>query len=100
MIRLFSQNLTYASIPETTYHYRVYGASAMSNMQGLIAGYFELVDNVMKMPSVTYMDTFTMRLKIARVMFSWYIRNKDIAGLINIFRLFTGTPKPIMEKPK
>jgi len=97
-IRLFSQKLAVTSIAEPVYLYRVSGTSAMSNMKGLIAGYFELVENVMKMPMISYADTIIMRVKITRVMLSWYVRNLDVVGLVNIVRLFIGMPRPMARK--
>jgi len=88
MITLFSRGLSYHSLNETTYCYRVSGSSAMSHLDGMIQGFFELVKNVMKIPSVTYKDTILMRVKIIRIMLSWYIRNKDISGLLRIVKVF------------
>ncbi|MFK5976789.1 MAG: glycosyltransferase family A protein [Sulfurovum sp.] len=88
LITLFSNNITYASLSETVYHYRVFKSSAMSNMEGLIKGYFELIDNVMKMPSISYFDTVVMRFKIMRVLISWYVRNKNFAGFKKVFKVF------------
>ena len=72
----------------------------MSNIRGLIKGYFDLVNNVVRMPKVTYADTLIMRLKITRVMLSWYIRNGEISGLANIVRLFARVPIPTGTKGK
>jgi len=88
LITLFSSKISYASIPETVYCYRVFDSSAMSNIDAMINGYFDLLKNVMKIPSISYSKTLVMRLKIMRVMLSWYIRKKNIVGLFKIFKVF------------
>ena len=49
LITLLSQKITYANIEEPVYHYRVSNTSAMSNMNALIKGYFDLLDYIAKM---------------------------------------------------
>ena len=87
MITLFSKKLTYTSLDEIIYHYRVSDSSAMSNLNGMVQGFLDLIKNVSNIPSISYKDTISMRLKIIRIICSWQIRNKNFVGLSKIFRV-------------
>jgi len=88
LLKLSSKNIIFGSIPYITYYYRVTGVSAMSNMIGWRRGYFDLLFNIKNINSISYLDTLIMRMKIARMLTSWHIKNRNIFGLIDIFKIF------------
>ncbi len=87
-ITLCANNMTFGFIPKTMYHYRVTNISAMSNMAGWRQGYFDLLNNLKDIPSISYSDTIIMRIKIAKMLMLWHLKNKNLGGLIDVFRVF------------
>jgi len=87
-ITLCLNNFTFGHIPKTMYHYRESSSSAMSNMKGWRQGYFDLLRNLKTLPSVSYADTFVMRLKVARMFASWRIKSMNLRGLTDVIKIF------------
>ena len=88
LLRLASSGISFGFIPKVMYHYRVTKTSAMSNMIGWRQGYFDLIKNIKDIASISYVDTVIMRIKIAKMLTLWHIRNKNLIGLIDIFKIF------------
>jgi glycosyltransferase involved in cell wall biosynthesis len=87
LAQMMSLNVNYASISEKVYYYRVSDSSAMSNISGLIEGYESLLTEVQKIAKVTYRDTLIMRIKILRIMLSWYLRNFKVIQIFSSFKI-------------
>jgi glycosyltransferase involved in cell wall biosynthesis len=87
LITLCSKNTSFAFIPKTMYYYRTTQTSAMSNMICWRKGYLDLLHNIKDIPSISYGDTIVMRIKIARMLTSYHIKNGDLFGLIDIFKI-------------
>ena len=85
LLRLAFTNVIFGFIPKTMYYYRVTETSAMSNMVGWRQGYFDLLKNI---TFISYIDTVVMRIKIAKMLTLWHIRNKNFIGLIDILKVF------------
>jgi glycosyltransferase involved in cell wall biosynthesis len=89
LINLLSYNLRYSSIQEEVYYYRVSGRSAMTNMQGLMNGYIQLLTSLTKIRTISYLDTLVMRFKITRIFLSWGFKNKNWRILVSVYSLYT-----------
>jgi len=88
MIELFVQDIQYAYVDKVVYNYRVSNNSAMNNTAGLVMGYFKLLSNLKKMSLVPYKKTIIMRIKISRILFSWYISQNKIYKIYRIINVF------------
>lgn len=88
LLRLASSGISFGFIPKIMYYYRVTETSAMSNMLGWRQGYFDLLKSIREITSISYVNTFIMRIKIAKMLTLWHIRNKNFVGLIDMFKVF------------
>ncbi len=88
LLRLSSQKMVFHSIALPMYYYRVSETSAMSNMQGWRQGYLDLLYHIKSIDSIYYRDTIIMRIKIAKMLVLWHIKNKYFLGLLDVFRVF------------
>jgi len=85
------RNLIYGGISEWTYSYRLHSGSAMSNLPGIEAGYFEYLRRVLPMKKMSpYMRCY-LRAKIRSILGkSWLRRGRPIQAvksMISIMRV-------------
>ncbi len=81
-------NINYGHVNELVYLYRSSVSSAMSNMEGLEEGYFELLDSVMKLNGISISDVIFLRLRIARILLlSWRTRGRLNRGIAAAYKV-------------
>lgn len=80
--------LNYAAVKDTVYEYRVQENSAMSDLNGLEAGYLELVRRSVNMPRIDVSCLTIQRQRVQRILFrSWLRRYRPDRSVLALFRL-------------
>ena len=87
LLKLLKKGIKYSSISKKTYFYRVAHNSAMSNLEGWRRGYFKLLQEL-RNEGIDYKETILMRIKIAKMLMLYHIRNKNLKGLLDLFRVW------------
>jgi glycosyltransferase involved in cell wall biosynthesis len=79
-------NLHYAGVPSVAYEYRVTVGSAMSNLDGIEAGYLELLRHVGGLKRISEQSRGYLHRRVARILFrSWLRRGKLFRALRSRF---------------
>lgn len=85
-------DLEYAAVPEIVYEYRCRPTSAMSNLDGLEAGYLELLRQVSGMERVSKRNRTYLRSRIMRILFlSWLRQGNPRKALRSLHRVTLST---------
>lgn len=87
-------DLEYAAVPQIVYEYRLSPTSSMSNMDGLEAGYLELLRRVLGMERIGKSSRVYLRRRVKRIMFlSWLRRGNPKRALQSLHKAarFTGS---------
>lgn len=85
LFSLLHQGLSYCSVAQKVYLYRVSDSSAMSNIDAMILGYLELLNSI-SAKNISYVRTVRVRLKIIRIVLSWSIKSKNLKNIKIIFK--------------
>jgi glycosyltransferase involved in cell wall biosynthesis len=73
-----AQDVQYGYVLETVFIYRVGHTSAMSNIDGLEKGYLSLIQKVSELNNISFFQHIFLRIKIARILFLTWLRQKKI----------------------
>lgn len=76
-------NIQYGFVSEPVFIYRVGHDSAMKNLDGLEKGYLLLIKKVSKLSNVSLNQLLFLRLRIARILFLTWLREKNIYRAFN-----------------
>lgn len=88
----YDADLEYAAVPETVYEYRRRTTSAMSNLDGLEAGYLELLRRVSGMERISKGSYTYLRRRVKRILFlSWLRHGRPIKALRSLHRVALST---------
>lgn len=88
----YDANLEYAAVPETVYEYRCSTTSAMSNLDGLEAGYLELLRQVSGMERTSKRTYAYLRRRVKRILFlSWLRQGKPKKALRSLHKVAVST---------
>lgn len=80
--------LRYAAVEDVIYEYRIQPNSAMSGLEGLEAGYLELVRCCRTMPRLDAATRRTQERRVQRILFrSWLRRRRPLRALAAIFKV-------------
>jgi len=72
------QKINYSYVTEEIFWYRVGHVSAMNNLVGLEEGYLLLIKKVSRIKSISIAQNNYLRLRIARILFLTWLREKKI----------------------
>jgi glycosyltransferase involved in cell wall biosynthesis len=85
-----ARGLRYAALPEIVYEYRVTSGSAMSNLNGIEAGYLEFLRRATALPEIDEATHAYQRRRVQRILFrSWLRRGKPLRALRAVTRVAT-----------
>jgi teichuronic acid biosynthesis glycosyltransferase TuaG len=79
------QDIQYDFVEEEVFWYRVGHTSAMSNLAGYEEGYFQLLDKAAQLQKTTFSQSFFLYMKVARILFLTWIKQKKYKRAINSF---------------
>jgi len=78
--------LNYAAVPDVIYEYRVRAGSAMSNLDGLEAGYLELVRQCKELPRIDAATRAVQQSRVERILFRSWVRRFRLTRAIAAVR--------------
>jgi teichuronic acid biosynthesis glycosyltransferase TuaG len=88
----------YAPVSEPTYFYRTGLGSAMTNLDGLEQGYFQLLRQLRRIPQLSWRQRLPTHLRIARILLATWLRYKrPIRGLSAASRALLWSLSPALN---
>lgn len=73
-----TSNPVYTSVNDATYLYRTGTSSAMTNLDGWEQGYFQLLQQLHRIPQLSWRHRLTAHLHIARILLGTWLRRKQL----------------------
>lgn len=85
------KSLSYGAVPDIVYNYRVYPSSAMSNLDGIEQGYFELIRRSESLSKLSPATRLVQKQRVRRILVrSWLRRfrpDRAIGALLKLRRI-------------
>lgn len=79
---------TYAPVTEATYLYRTETSSAMTNLDGWERGYFQFLQQLRRIPQISWRQRLPTHLRIARILLAtWLNRQRPIRAFVSSGRV-------------